>query len=39
MRKVHWNKLARSDYYQNIEYLQLEWSEKDPQQSIDEVDD
>lgn len=39
MRKVHWNKLACSDYYQNIEYLQLEWSEKDAQEFIDEVDD
>ena len=39
MRKVHWNKLARSDYYQNIDYLIREWSEKDAQEFIDEVDD
>ena len=39
MRKVHWNKLARSDYYQNIDYLLREWSEKDAQEFIDEVDD
>ena len=29
MREVHWNKLARSDYYQYIDYLLREWSEKD----------
>jgi len=39
MRKVHWNKLARSDYYQNIDYLLREWSEKDAQEFIDEVDE
>jgi len=39
MRKVHWNKLARSDYYQNIDYLLREWSQKDAQEFIDEVDD
>ncbi|MCF8352041.1 MAG: hypothetical protein K9H15_12800 [Bacteroidales bacterium] len=39
MRKVHWNILARSDYYQNIDYLLREWSEKDAQKFIDEVDD
>lgn len=39
MRKVHWNRLARSDYYQNIDYLLREWSEKDAQEFIDEVDD
>ncbi|NBC82153.1 MAG: type II toxin-antitoxin system RelE/ParE family toxin [Bacteroidetes bacterium] len=39
MRKVHWNKLARYDYYQNIDYLLHEWSEKDAQEFIDEVDE
>ncbi len=39
MREVHWNKLARSDYYQNIDYLLREWSEKDAQEFIDEVED
>lgn len=39
MREVHWNKLARSDYYQYIDYLLREWSEKDAQEFIDEVDD
>ena len=39
MREVHWNKLARSDYFQNIDYLLREWSEKDAQEFIDEVDD
>ena len=39
MRKVHWNKLARSDYYQNIDYLLREWTEKDAQEFIDEVDE
>jgi plasmid stabilization system protein ParE len=39
MRKVYWNRLARSDYYQNIDYLLREGSEKDAQEFIDEVDD
>ena len=39
MRKVHWNKIARSDYFKNIDYLLREWSEKDAQEFIDEVDD
>ncbi len=38
MRTVHWNKMARLDYYDNIEFLLLEWSEKDAQDFIDEVD-
>lgn len=38
MRKVHWNKMARLDYYDNIEFLLSEWSEKDAQEFIDEVD-
>lgn len=30
--------MARLDYYDNIEFLLLEWSEKDAQDFIDEVD-
>lgn len=37
MRTVLWNKLARLDYYNNIDYLLLEWSEKEAQKFIDEV--
>lgn len=39
MREVHWNTLARSDYYQNIDYLLGKFSEKEAQDFIDEVDD
>lgn len=39
MRTVHWNKLAVLDYYDNIDYLLREWSEKEAQQFIDEVYD
>ena len=39
MRKIYWNKLAKSDYYQNIDYLLREWTEKDAQEFIDEVDE
>lgn len=39
MRKVHWNKLARFDYYQNIDYLLRAFSEKEAQEFIDEVDE
>ncbi|MBN2613573.1 MAG: hypothetical protein JXB00_18600 [Bacteroidales bacterium] len=37
MRKVHWNKIARLDYYENIDYLLHKWSEKEAQDFIDEV--
>ena len=37
MRKVHWNKLAVIDYFNNIDYLLREWSEKQAQDFIDEV--
>lgn len=30
--------MARLDYYDNIEFLLSEWSEKDAQEFIDEVD-
>ena len=39
MREVHWNTLARLDYYQNIEFLLAKFSEKEAQEFIDEVDD
>jgi len=37
MRVVRWNKLARQDYFENIDYLLLNWSEKEAQKFIDEV--
>jgi hypothetical protein len=39
MRIVHWNKLAKLDYYDNIDYLLRDWSEKDAQEFINKVDD
>ena len=37
MRIVHWNKIAKLDYYDNIDFLLREWSEKEAQEFIDEV--
>ncbi|MBI9068258.1 MAG: hypothetical protein JEZ09_13270 [Salinivirgaceae bacterium] len=37
MRKIHWNNLAKLDYYENIDYLLNKWSEKDAQEFIDVV--
>ena len=37
MRTVRWNKLARFDYYENIDYLLQIWSEKEAQNFIDKV--
>lgn len=39
MRTVHWNKIARLDYYDNIDYLLRDWSERDAQEFIDAVDE
>jgi len=39
MRKVIWNPLAREDYFQNIDYLLREWTEKEAQTFIDKVSD
>lgn len=39
MRKVHWNSLAKLDYYDNIDYLLLKWNEKVAQEFIDLVDE
>lgn len=37
MRTIRWNKLARLDYYENINYLLENWSEKEAQNFIDQV--
>ena len=37
MRTVLWNKMAKLDYYQNIDYLLREWTKKEAQAFIDEV--
>ena len=37
MRTVRWNKLARFDYYENIDYLLQNWSEKEAQNFIDKI--
>lgn len=39
MRQVKWNKLAKDDYFDNIEYLLKKWSEIEAQNFIDEVDE
>jgi len=39
MRQVIWNRLAKEDYYDNIDYLLKEWSEKEAQHFIDLVDE
>lgn len=39
MRQVQWNRLAREDYYRNIEYLLNRWTEREAQNFIDEVDE
>ena len=37
MRTVRWNNLARLDYYENIDYLLQNWSDKEAQIFIDKV--
>jgi plasmid stabilization system protein ParE len=37
MREIVWNNKARLDFYENIDYLLENWSEKAAQQFIDEV--
>ena len=39
MRTVHWNKIARLDYFDNIDYLLREWSEREAQEFIDAVEE
>jgi len=39
VRKVHWNGLAKFDYYDNIDYLLFKWNEKVAQEFIDLVDE
>ena len=37
MRKVLWNNKAKLDYFENIDFLLLNWSKKEAQEFIDEV--
>lgn len=37
MRKISWNLLAKLDYFENIDFLLENWSEKEAQQFINEV--
>jgi hypothetical protein len=37
MRIVHWNKLAKLDYFENIDYLLQNWSEREAQNFVDKV--
>ena len=37
MRRILWNKKAKADYFENIDYLLRNWSEKEAQNFIDEV--
>lgn len=37
MRVVRWNRLARQDYFENIDYLLQKWSVKEAQMFIDDV--
>ena len=37
MRTVGWNELARRDYFENIDFLLLNWSDKEAQMFIDKV--
>ncbi len=39
MRQIKWNKLARDDYFDNIDFLLKNWSEIEAQNFIDEVDE
>jgi hypothetical protein len=37
MRRIHWNNLAKLDYYQTIDYLLLKWNDAVAQEFIDLV--
>jgi len=37
VRTVQWNNRARSDFYENIDFLLHNWSEKEAQAFIDQV--
>lgn len=37
--KIEWTLLAKKDYWQNIEYLEREWSEKVVENFIFKVDE
>jgi hypothetical protein len=39
MRPIKWNKLAKEDYYKNIDYLLLQWSNKEAQNFINDVEE
>jgi len=38
MRKVFWNRLAESDYFQIIDYILFNWGETSAQDFIDQID-
>lgn len=38
MRRVFWNRLAETDYFQIIDYILLNWGETSAQNLIDQVD-
>lgn len=37
MRRICWTSLARQDYYDNIDYLLMEWSEQTAQNFIESL--
>lgn len=37
MKTIRWNKLARLDYFETIDYLLQNWSKKEAQNFIDKV--
>lgn len=37
MNEIRWNKIARLDFFENVDYLLQEWSEKEAQKFIDKV--
>ena len=39
MAKIYWSELAKKDYWQNIDYLLEEWTDKDASNFINKVDD
>jgi hypothetical protein len=36
--EIKWTSLSKNDYWQNIEYLESYWTEKETQNFIDKVD-
>jgi plasmid stabilization system protein ParE len=39
MRQIKWNRLAKEDYFNNIDYLLKKWTEREAQNFINEVDE